>query len=648
MTDGEGKAIPCKALFKAADGTNDPFFFPPNGSNRVRNVAYAADGKVDQILAPGRYRVTVSRGPEYDFARLDVALDAGQATSAVIRLARLMDTTGWISAEFGSRTTLSRGFSLADVKGRVLNLAAEHVEFAPASERDQVFTYEDTIRELGLEPFLKSCPGIGLTERVRKTVTSQNAFPVRYVPGAQDGGAVQRPQHIYQVFWLNGWYAPLTKHGDTGYASDWETLIQVTPPDIHENDGKWHGMWALFQDSGLPYSLRNGIEQVHRNSRLVELALYHAMEVQPLTNFLGLADFDPADPDGAADIAAWQRTMDDWARTKEWPELKRPNLDWLRMLNMGYRITGVVNNNGTQNYSSSGVFRNYIKLGADDPAGIEPLAVVGAVKKGRVVMSTGPFLEVTVAAGGKTAGPGDDLAAPDGKAVLHVRAQAPQGAILDAVRVLFNGRPVPALTRTRASHPALFKDGILQFDGDIPLAATVDTRVMVLVSGQSSNAVPLALSNPVYLDVDQDGFRPFPPWQDRVYTRMDLVAPLGSAKDAPPADVSLKLKNIGTAPAADGFSVRLLPDGVAEVVGENRYAYKLAPGEQTEIRIRLRYLGKGNRVRASVVRSSAGVGRRPVALTLDLDKKPEASTRAMAVVEQNWWLPQHDPDRPLN
>jgi hypothetical protein len=483
---------------------------------------------------------------------------------------------------------------------------------------------------------------------VRKTVTSQNAFPVKYVPGAQDGGAVQRPQHIYQVFWLNGWYGPLTQHGDTAYASDWEKLIQVTPPDIHENDGKWHGMWALFQDPGLPNSLRNGIEQVHRNSRLVELALYHAMEVQPLTNFLGLADFDPADPDGAADIAAWQRTMDGWARTKEWPELTRANLDWLRMLNMGYRITGVVNNNGTQNYNVSGVFRNYTKLGTDDPARIEPLAVVDAVKKGRVVMSTGPFLDVTVAAGGKTAGPGDDLPAPDGKAVLKIRAQAPRDTVLDSVRVLFNGRPVPALARTRASHPGLFADGTVQFDGSLPLELAVDTRVMVLVSGRSPGGVQAALSNPVYLDLGQDGFRPFPPWQDRVFTRMDLVAPLGSAKDAAPADVSLKIKNMGTIPAADSFSLRLLPDGVAEVVGENRYSYKLAPGEQTEIRIRLRYLGKGNRVRASVARSSAGVGRRPVALTLDLDKKPEASTRAMALVEQNWWLPQHDAARPAN
>jgi hypothetical protein len=227
VTDDNGKPIPCKVDFQNPSGTNPPFFFPNTGSSRVQNLAYAANGNVEQILAPGRYRLTVSHGPEYDFAQPVIDLAAGQSTSLVVRLARTVNTTGWISADFGNRSTLSRSLSLASVEGRVLNLAAEQIEFAPACERDQAFDYTPTIRELGLDNFIRSCPGIGLTERVRKGVTSQNSFPVRYVPGAQDGGAVQRPQHIYQVFWLNGWYSPLTSSGNTGYASPGEKLIQA-------------------------------------------------------------------------------------------------------------------------------------------------------------------------------------------------------------------------------------------------------------------------------------------------------------------------------------------------------------------------------------------------------------------------------------
>lgn len=658
VTDDDGKPIPCKVAFDGLSGTKTPFFFPDSGSNRVQNLAYTADGKVNQTLAPGRYRLTITHGPEYDFAQPEIALAAGHSTSLVVRLARTMDTTGWISSEFGNRSTQSRPFSIASVEGRVLNLAAEQIEFAPACERDQVFTYEPVIRKLGLEAFIKSCPGIGLTERVRKTVTSQNAFPVKYLPGAQDGGAVQRPQHIYQVFWLNSWYGPLTQGGNSGYASSWEKLIQVTPPDIHEYDGRWHGMWQLFQNPSLLHSYRNGIEQIHRNSRIQELYLYNAMEVQPLRHFVSLPAFDSADPDGAHDIAAWQLEMDEWSRTKKWPSLAKANLDWLRMLNLGYRITGVVNNNRYHNFHGSGSLRNYVQIGIDDPAKIDPLDVVKAVKEGRVVMSSGPFLEISIRAGERTVGLGQDLVVPGGKAVLHARIQAQRGTRIDTVHVLFNGRPLPELTRTRATHPALFKEGTVQFDADIPLACVVDTRVMVLAAGRGPNlrevqtntngTLHVALSNPIYLDVDGDGFRPFPPWQDRVFTRMDLAVPLFSAKDAKPAEVIMKLKNLGSETATDTFSAILLPEGVVEVVGENRFSYSLAPGELKEIRIALRYLGNGKLVRISVPRSSAGLGRRATALTIDLDKKPIPPSRPDAIVEQKWWLPEHDPDRPAN
>jgi hypothetical protein len=247
---------------------------------------------------------------------------------------------------------------------------------------------------------------------------------------------------------------------------------------------------------------------------------------------------------------------------------------------------------------------------------------------------------------------------------LHVRIQAQRGTVIDRVRVLYNGRPVPGLTRTRQTHPDFFHDGVVQVDGEIPLAITVDTRIMVLADGlgpdlwDRERAEPstlgqrrhVVLSNPIFLDIAGDGFRPHPPWQDRVYTHMDWESPLLSAADSVPADVVLTLVNRGTEPAADSFSVQLLPPGRAAIVGENRFSYELAPGERREIHFTVRLLpdavaeAKGQAVLLRVARSSASTGRRPVGLWLKVDQTEKPAPPRDPL--ERAWLPEQDRERP--
>lgn len=678
VVDESGSPIPCKVEVRGVPPTPDPFFFPETGEDEVGNLRYTVSGSFSQILPPGHYEMWVSHGPEYEFAVRRFHLEEGEKTSLTVTVARAFETPGWISADFGNRSTKSFRRSLASPRGRVLNLVAEHIEFAPSTEDDFIFSYESIVRDLGVASLLATCPGIHLTERVRKTVTSQNAFPVIYRPGYQDGGAPQRPQHVFQVYWLNGWYGPLTPRGDPSYTPGSEKLIQVTPPGIWEYDARWHGMWSLFGATEMLHApLRTGVEEIHRNCRMHEVRCYHAMEVQPLEDFLTLPTFDPTDPDGARDQAAWQEEMDKWARQREWPTLPQPNLWWLRILNQGWRITGVVNGNAYHNFHGSGRVRNYIRVPEDRPASVTPLDIVRAVKAGRVVMTTGPFLEVRLraarnAAASAVAGPGEDIQVPEGKAFLHVRVQCGAGADVDTVRVLFNGRPVPSLTHTRSTHPQAFHNGALKFQADIPLEMGVDTRVMVLASGTGPNLhgipdpeagtsrreVPVwprrrvphvqhvALSNPIYVDVDGNGFKPHPPSEDRVHTRVDNLTPLASSADASPARLRMLLKNLGTEPASDTFSAEIRPKGAAEVVGENRFSYRLMPGElkAIEFSVRLTPGTQAKVIRVGIPRSSVGPGRRACAVTLEVDRRTVRDPNFNH--ESNWWLPEQDVQRP--
>ena len=60
-------------------------------------------------------------------------------------------------------------------------------------------SYGPYLKELGVESRMATCPGIGLTAGRRHTTTHQNIFPVRHVPGRQDGGVLQRPEHVGQI-----------------------------------------------------------------------------------------------------------------------------------------------------------------------------------------------------------------------------------------------------------------------------------------------------------------------------------------------------------------------------------------------------------------------------------------------------------------
>ena len=68
---------------------------------------------------------------------------------------------------------------------------------------------------------------------------------------------------------------------------------------------------------------------------------------------------------------------------------------WLQLLNLGYRIPGVVNTDSHYNFHGTGWLRNYIKSSTDQPEEISIEEMVDSSEAGNVIMTNGPFLEVT-------------------------------------------------------------------------------------------------------------------------------------------------------------------------------------------------------------------------------------------------------------
>ena len=463
-----GGPIPCKVQFIGINGTRSPFWFNDTGEHLVHNLYYSHNGRFRVPIPPGEYRVIISHGPEYDAVEQTIKVSPGAEVPVRATLKRVVQTPGWVSADFHSHSSPS-GDNVSSQLGRVLNLLCEHIEFAPCTEHNRLDTYVPHLKRLGVEHLMATCVGIELTGRPG-SINHQNAFPLIRKPRTQDNGAPQPDEDPeVQIRRLALW--------DNGS----EKLVQTNHPDIGEMffdrdgdgryDGGYKGMFE-YQD----------VIEVHPPETLLSLRAYFVRDKRKQNNRI---------------------------------------FNWLQMINLGHYIPGVVNTDAHYNYHGSGWLRNYIKSSTDDPAKINVMEMVRNAERGHIIMTNGPYLEVTARTGGsdKVAIAGDTLVARDGKVQLWIRVQCPNWFDIDRVQVLRNGWADPKLNWTRSKNPDAFGSGVVKFERTIELELKTDEHLIVVAMGEHSgfgdvmgpahkNRRPTALNNPIFIDVDGDGFEP--------------------------------------------------------------------------------------------------------------------------------------------
>jgi hypothetical protein len=165
--------------------------------------------------------------------------------------------------------------------------------------------------------------------------------------------------------------------------------------------------------------------------------------------------------------------------------------DWFRLLNHGIVKTGL-GNSDSHSLSSleTGNPRNFIYLGTDDPGAVDLRDVVQAIKDGRVVASTGPFVELFV----NDRPIGDTVWVEPGTATVHVavKVQWPSWFDVDRVEVYQAGELHPeTFTPTQSGQ-------IFEFDDDLPTRADgtpIDTWYVAIAMGVGSGAASMS---PVY------------------------------------------------------------------------------------------------------------------------------------------------------
>ncbi|MCI0359799.1 MAG: CehA/McbA family metallohydrolase, partial [Planctomycetaceae bacterium] len=471
ITNDRGQATPAKVSFTGTGGSKDPDWGPDSGDTAVKNVYYTHTGSFEQAIALGKYDVIVSYGPEHDAVFQSIEVPPGQDSQLTAVLKRTVDTTGWISADFHSHSSPS-GDNTSSQLGRVQNLLCEHVEFAPCTEHNRIDTYLPHLKKLGVMHLMATCTGMELTGGPLP-VNHQNAFPLLFRPRTQDGGApVTDVDPVIQVERLAFWDNKSDK------------LVQMNHPNLPQILGDRN-------EDGQPDA---GFERMFGFVDVIEVHPPQGIFTPPVKGEGGKLE-------------------------------RNPIFHWMQMLNLGYRNAAVINTDSHYNHHESGYFRNFIKCTTDDPAKIDMMEIVHMSEQGHLAVSTGPFLSVEAAAAtadGKIlkAIPGDNLVATEGQVQLAIKVQCPNWLDVNRVQVFLNGRPAQELNFTRKGTPDRFTDETVRFSASLPIKVAADTHIIVATIGEGltlgpvmgpnygGKLPPVAVTNPIFVDVDGKGFTP--------------------------------------------------------------------------------------------------------------------------------------------
>ncbi len=487
VRDAAGSPLPAKIQFLGRNGTPTPNFGPPERARGGDHQYQTHDGIFDQQVPPGEYLLRITHGSEYSLFEREVSVAAGETVSVEAALRREVDTSGWISTDFHSHSTPS-GDNYTNTVDRLINLAAEHIEFAPTTEHNRIDDWRPRIERLGLSSEVNTVPGIELTGWGQHF----NAFPLTPDPYAQNGGApMWFDDPRMTALALRNWTTPTGDNGDqldieananarrgAPVANVRDRWVQANHPTVEEvffdrdQDGVGDGGFVGFE-------------------RLIDAAEVWSTEIlhhQPLV---------------------------------EWPgspgrKVSNRTFYWLQMLNQGRRVWCVAVSDSHRVFGGGvGAWRTYVPSSTDEPGEIDSVEIIRNAKAGRMMITNGPFLEVETADGLPI---GSSVQA-EGHLDLKIRVQAPGWIEVDRVQVLVNGRIHEAYNFTAAKNPRMFRSGIVRFDETVRVELSRDAHLIVAAVDEDSDLEkgwgldrnakmrPTAYTNPIYVDTAHDGFQ---------------------------------------------------------------------------------------------------------------------------------------------
>lgn len=350
-------AVTHKALVLYTDVTKDPL------PDQIAQVAWVGpSGTATFELPAGQYAVLVSRGPEYSVHPPAYPSIPGQAidlrtTDATINavLARVLDTTGWMSADFHVHAVNSPD-SIVDNAKRALTFAGDGLDIIVSTDHDVITDFAPIIAQTGLSPFLASVIG----EEVSPMEWGHyNFFPLTLDPtNRTNGGALD---------WAGG-EGPTLSVGEI--FSEGRRLGARTIQVNHAR-GSLGGFTALQLDTDTMAT--------HMDPALLRMSPQTGATADDSklisTNFDALELLNPGDDylDGTATLARGKFN------------------DWFTLLSRGFLVAGTGVSDTHYALLATG-WRTWVDVGVDAPGQLDPVVLSSRLNAMRAITSNGPFV----------------------------------------------------------------------------------------------------------------------------------------------------------------------------------------------------------------------------------------------------------------
>jgi hypothetical protein len=523
-----------------------------------RVLLSGGDGRASGEVLPGTYHLVVSRGPEYSTVDLgNITLEAGKVYEFGAQLKHVIDTKGYISADFHVHSGASIDGHI-ELDQRVLTFAAEGLEVLTATDHNIVTDYAPLVQTLGLRDFIHSTVGIEMTTL---EMGHFNAFPLNYQAGSVTHGSFQ---------WMNlapaELFATLRNTAAIGMP---DTVVQVNHP--RDSILGYYHQFGLDADTGTPrdnvsiadpngpawgdknqnFSWDFDAMEVFNGKRAELLHTYRMPDARPAkmpTTTDGVPTYWDPDQNGghpgdvvrtpcksgptmagcvyAAQPVAFPGSIEDWflllnkgGRTvaSTYPELTE-NTETFHPVT----ATGNSDSHG-QYFEEAGYPRNWVRVPTDEPRNVTDAQVAQSVKQHAVVLSNGPYVEVSLKdpATGKTAQVGDLFSTATPTLKLHVKVSAPAWIAVEKIVVYSNANS----TNSSTAKPLTITEGLLdashvvRFDQDLDFSPANAADAWVVVTAEADKTM-----FPVLTPLEQ------PPLQisDAIST---IAGPLGLGAD---------------------------------------------------------------------------------------------------------------------
>lgn len=391
-----------------------------------------SSGVAEFDLEPGTYQLVASRGVEYSYFSQEITVAASATTPVQARIARVVDTPGFISSDYHVHGIASADSRVPDVN-RVKQYAGEGVDNIIMTDHHAHTDLTPTITALGFTPFVASTIGEEITTW---DYGHFNAYPMLIDPtrasaGSTDWALAAEPGRDFKAY---GAYTATPQEIEelavNGPLSTPDTVIQINHIDSHFD--------PLRIDTGLvpPQSFISPADKLRYRLDPASGNLFHPYKALEVWNGAGRG------------------------KQSEFLDLRLGI--WFNHLNQGL-ITTAIGDTDSHEFlplSAAGA-RTWTASPTDDPAAIDPADAARAVKAGRAVGGQGVYVQTRLHAGDGSNGVADftldgstQVTSSNGSVSLEITAQAPIWAPFDRVEVYANATTV--VTRRRDGVPTLY------------------------------------------------------------------------------------------------------------------------------------------------------------------------------------------------